>query len=194
MPSTKHAFSRPCSIIYDNGKQITGDLVVQFNDQHIEHWYIDGTPFEFVGPVLLKTEDGSVHYTNGYMHRADGPAVIKSNGHKEWWVNGIPHREDGPAIIHADGSEIWYINGKRHREDGPAVNFTDGYKEWVINGKIHRIDGPAVIYPNNAYYEYYLNGNHITRQVNKWLKRKRYKQTSEPWSQSMVSEFLLTFM
>jgi hypothetical protein len=47
-----------------------------------------------------------------------------------------------------DGTQVWYLNDKRHREDGPAYIGCYGTKYWYINGK------------------------HITNEVNDWAKER----------------------
>ena len=148
-------------------------------------------------------------------------AVIREDGTKIWEVNGVPSRTDGPAIIYPDGSQRWYLNGKLHREDGPAINNSNGYKAWYLNDVFHRTDGPAVIrkdgseywfvngichrddgsasityiFSKSKYeYDWYINGNLISKEVNKWMKNKGYRWSkNRKWSDSIISDFLLTF-
>ena len=86
-----------------------------------------------------------------------------------YFLNGLQHREDGPAIIWNDGAISYFLKGKRHREDGPAMIYEDGYKYW------------------------YINGNNITKKVNKWLNGKTNIPPYKKWDNNTRLIFKLTF-
>jgi hypothetical protein len=60
---------------------------------------------------------------------------------------------------------------------------------WWKNGLRHRTTGPAIIYPNNK-HEYWVNDIEITKQVDSWLKTRKYKA---PFTPEQQVEFTLTF-
>ncbi len=111
------------------------------------------------------TAYGTVWHNDPEMkirHREGQPAVEDSYGGKYWYKEGKLHREDGPAIEHENGNKMWYLNGHVHREDGPAIANSSGYKAWYKDGGYHRDDGPAREFPNGR-VEYWLNGDHLTK-------------------------------
>jgi hypothetical protein len=97
---------------------------------------------------------------------------------------------DKPAEVWADGTLAWYKNGLWHRDgDKPAVIHANGTLAWWKNGKRHRATGPARIHPNKK-KEYYINGVNITKEVESWLKSRKYKY---PFTPEQQVEFTLTF-
>jgi hypothetical protein len=138
-------------------------------------------------------EDGTLKwFKNHKLHRAgDKPAIIWSNGTLNWAKNGDWHRDgDKPAYINAKRSVEWYKNGKLHRNcDNPAYIGADGTLWWFKNGLRHRTTGPAVIYPSYK-HEYWVNDVNITKEVESWLKSRKYKY---PFTPEQQVEFVLTF-
>jgi len=106
-----------------------------------------------------------------------------------WDKNDLRHRDgDKPAIIWADGGLRWYQNGKEHRNgDKPAWIGADGSLIWYQNGQAHRICGPAAI-SSAGTLEWWINNENITKEVRKWLNRKRWRGTPE-----QIFEFQLRF-
>jgi hypothetical protein len=145
------------------------------------------------GSHAEKDADGSLEwYKNDQLHRdGDLPARILADGRLEWYKNGLLHRDgDKPALIDASGSLWWFKNRLFHRDgDKPAVIGADGTLAWSKNGDQHRTTGPAVIRPDNK-HEYWINGVDITKEVNSWLKTRKYKY---PLTTEQQVEFTLTF-
>jgi len=113
---------------------------------------------------------------------------VRLNGVEEFYRNGILHRDDGPARILPNGIEEWYKDGRRHRIDGPAWTRKKPLREeWYLNGLLHRLNGPAVITPDRVFW--YINGQCRTKEVNKWLKARKY---TWPLTIEQVVEFQLT--
>ena len=156
-----------------------------------------------VSPELMSSyRDGShtekwatgslVWYKTSFLHRnGDKPAVIYADGTLQWWKNGLRHRDGNkPARIYADGGLVWYKNGEFHRDgDKPAYIGAGGTLIWYKNDKQHRACSPAVIYPDNK-HEYWINGVDITKEVESWLKSRKYKV---PFTPEQQVEFALTF-
>ena len=132
-----------------------------------------------VSPELMASyNDGS--HTEKYI-----------DGKIAWFKNSDLHRDgDLPAVIHADYSLAWFKNGELHRDkDKPAYIGISGHLVWLKNDKQHRTTGPAVIHPNNK-KEYWINGVDVTKEVNAWLKSRKYKY---PYTPEQQVEFVLTF-
>jgi hypothetical protein len=66
---------------------------------------------------------------------------------------------------------------------------SDGSLEWWKNGQWHRTTGPAVNRTNKK-KEYWINGNNITKEVESWLKTRKY---TYPFTPEQQVEFVLTF-
>ena len=120
---------------------------------------------------------------------------VKLDGTEMFYRNHILHREDGPALIHKDGKLEWFNNGIRHRDNGPAVIGPKGiYERWYKNGLFHRTDGPCHITydskKNIINRSWYINGKNITKEVEKWLKLRKYKY---PFTPEIQFEFILMF-
>jgi len=120
--------------------------------------------------------------------------VVDRFGTKVWYdnkhYNRHYHREDGPAQIFANGTEAWWSHGHLHRLDGPAYIGNDGSQEWWVNGLLHRTTGPA---RTSVYYgqgDWYINGYHITNQVEEWLKETHH---SVPFDKPTEMLFLMKF-
>jgi len=129
---------------------------------------------------------------NGDLHRdGDNPAMIYGDGTLEWYKNGLRHRDgDKPTMIDADGTLKWWKNGDWHRDDDkPAVIGADNTLGWLKYGLRHRVNGPAIIHSDNK-HEYWINGVEITKEVNSWLKTRKYKY---PFTPEQQAEFQLTF-
>lgn len=91
--------------------------------------------------------------------------------------------------INRDGDETWHVGFYLHRLDGPAIIKQGGqYKAWWVYGRRHRIDGPALIDGSHKFW--YVNDQHITKDVNLWLSRNRFKL---PMSARARTLFALTF-
>jgi hypothetical protein len=126
-------------------------------------------------------------------------ASYRDGSHTEEWAHGtliwkknsVFHRDrDKPALIRVDRKLAWYKNGKCHRDgDMPAWIYADGSLLWYKNGLRHRTTGPAVINQNNK-KEYWINDVDITKEVNAWLKTRKYKG---PFTPEQQVEFSLTF-
>ena len=94
-----------------------------------------------------------------------------------WSIDGILHRENGPSIIIPNRMKQWYLNGVRHREDGPAVVYLNPDNPEIYQG-----------------FEWWINGNNITYEVNQWMKNNECIWTDDTsWSDDIKIEFLLTF-
>jgi hypothetical protein len=122
----------------------------------------------------------------------DGSHTEKySDGTLDWSKNGKWHRDgDKPAVIYRNGTLVWCKNSVYHRDgDKPAWIGADGVLEWWKNGIQHRTTGPAIIRANKK-REYWINGVNITKEVNSWLKTRKYKY---PFTQEQQVEFTLTF-
>jgi hypothetical protein len=140
----------------------------------------------------MNSNGAQVWYKNGQYHRdGDKPAVIGATGTLIWWKNGQVHRDgDMPAVILADGSLEWYKNGVYHRVgDKPSLIEATGSLQWYKNGKWHRLTGPAIIRTINK-REYYIDGVNITKEVDAWLKTRKY---TYPFTPEQQVEFTLTF-
>jgi len=72
------------------------------------------------------------------------------------------------------------------------VEYEDNSIVYYLNGKIHREDGPACIYSVGT-TRYYINGNHITNDVNKWLSGETDIPPYEKWDNNTRILFKLTF-
>jgi hypothetical protein len=146
-----------------------------------------------VGSHNRKDAMGSLVWRKNCERHRDGdkPARICEDGTLEWYKNGVWHRDgDKPARISADGTLEWYKNGLRHRDgDKPAYIGAGGTLVWRKNGLRHRITGPAVIHPNNE-HEYWINEVNITKEVESWLKTRKY---TYPFTPEQQVEFVLTF-
>lgn len=70
--------------------------------------------------------------------------------------------------------------------------FTDGNgnKFCINNGHLHRIDGPACEYRHLTRNEWYINGNHVTTDVEAWLAENQY---TWPFDESTQMAFQLRF-
>jgi hypothetical protein len=140
-----------------------------------------------------KTPSGTLNwFKNGKLHRdGDKPSNIWSDGTLWWFKNGKPHRDgDLPAYIGSDGILQWYKNGARHRDgDRAARIYANGTLYWYKNSLKHRTTGPAIIRPSNK-HQYWINGNNITKEVESWLKTRKYKY---PFTPEQQVEFTLTF-
>lgn len=82
-------------------------------------------------------------------------------------------------------------DGYLHRLDGPAMLYNDGSYEWYKNGIFHRIDGPAVYYINGPVIDWWINGNKITKVVNKWMTENNI---SYPFTNESRTLYLLQFV
>ena len=156
---------------------VSAELMAEYNDgSHTKKW-----------------QDGSrVWYKNGVYHRDDDkPARIYATGTLVWFKNGQIHRDgDRPARIYEDGALNWFKNGQHHRDgDKPAQIGMTGYLGWYKSGLQHRVTGPAVIWPNKE-EAYWINGVDVTKDVNAWLKTRKYKY---PFTFEQQVEFALTF-
>jgi hypothetical protein len=117
--------------------------------------------------VMHSNEDGDqVWICDGQLHRSDGPAIICKNGYQTWLVDGKLHRLDGPAVIQANSAQEWWANHQRHRMDGPAIIWANGDQSW------------------------YINDEHITHEVNVWMRKQKI---TWPWDAETQAQFVLTF-
>ena len=160
-----------------------------------QEWVMNEKFHRLDGPAIIRANGDKEWWINDQLHRTDGPAFIGENGTQEWWVNGKLHRLDGPAITHGlRGLNPGGVNGKKHRLNGPAVIYANGDEEWWVNGKYHREDGPAII-RSNYIRKWFLNDNHITPDVDIWMKTNDYIWDKDvPWDETIVAEFLLKFL
>jgi hypothetical protein len=143
-------------------------------------------------PARIGTDGTLGWFKNGVYHRdGDKPAEINPKGTLGWYKNGEKHRDgDKPAWISAAGTLGWYRNGECHRDgDKPARVYAFGKLEWLKNGLLHRTTGPAVIRPDNK-REYWINGVNVTKEVESWLKTRKYQ---DPFTPDQQVEFTLTF-
>ena len=180
---------------------VSSELMVSYKDGSHTEIYPNGTLEWYKNRALHRSSDkpaiifadGTLQWwKNGDVHRdGDKPAIINANGSLVWFKNDKRHRDgDKPAWIRADGTLEWQKNGKWHRDgDKPAEICADGNLVWYKNGLPHRTTGPAVIYPNNK-HEYFINGVNITKEVESWLKTRKYKH---PFTPEQQVEFTLTF-
>lgn len=140
-------------------------------------YYHHGTMHRLNGPAVVEYDSRSMSHTNRTLKR-------------EWFMNGARHRDISPAIIKRDfainnkhyNDLYWYQHNSIDRpEGGPAsiqyFQFGHGryrrQESYYVNGRVHCDDGPARI---NYYseegtdniarrrFQYYLNGQEITRQ------------------------------
>ena len=110
-----------------------------------------------------------------------------------WWPVSpelMTSYRDGSHTKDIGSALFWYKNNFFHRDgDKPAVIYADGTLEWFINGIRHRVTGPAAVNPNKK-HEYWIDGVEITKEVNAWLKTRKYKV---PFTPEQQVEFALTF-
>ena len=135
------------------------------------------------------------YYFYGKLHRTDGPARKVFNEDEWWlngvkypterqykrvlesckvsddgciiyYKNKKIHRDDNkPAKYDENGAKWYFQNGLLHRDNGPAIEFLNGYEAWFQNGKRHRTDGPAINNVEMNYFEYWLNGIKLSKDV-----------------------------
>lgn len=118
-------------------------------------------------------------------------------------INGKYSRLYGPAVIHFNIfgikiSETWYLNDYIHRYNLPAIYeyCDDGEllisEQWIQKGHLHRINGPAKINHRFMTYQWYRNGNDITKKVMDWIEKMKLPPYFK-WSNDEHLIFALTF-